>query len=98
MRLVTYLVGGERRVGAPRDREVVDLNRADLSLPSDVVALLAGGAAMPERARRAVESASTSAVQAVASVKLLAPIPRPPKIVCIGVNSADHAAEAGREL
>src|SRR5207248_4115945 len=53
-----------------------------------------------ERGRRAVQQASsTSAViQRQDSVELLAPIPRPPKIVCIGVNYADHAAEAGRGL
>ena len=34
----------------------------------------------------------------LSEVTLLAPIPRPPKIVCIGVNYADHAAEAGRAL
>jgi 2-keto-4-pentenoate hydratase/2-oxohepta-3-ene-1,7-dioic acid hydratase in catechol pathway len=100
MRLVTFVADGERRVGALRDREVVDLNRADATLPSDVVALLAGGAAMLERARRAVESAgsTSAAARPLEAVKLLAPIPRPPKIVCIGVNYADHAAEAGREL
>ena len=96
MRLVTYLVDGERRVGALRDREVVDLNRADATLPIDVVALLEAGAATLERARRAVASAAadSAAVQSLEAVKLLAPIPRPPKIVCVGLNYADHVAEA----
>ena len=96
MRLVTYLVDGERRVGALRDREVVDLNRADATLPIDVVALLEAGAATLERARRAVASAAAESapVQSLEAVKLLAPIPRPPKIVCVGLNYADHVAEA----
>src|SRR5919198_1809070 len=96
MRLVTYLVDGERRVGTLRDREVVDLNRADATLPIDVVALLEAGAATLERARRAVASAAaeSAAVQSLEAVKLLAPIPRPPKIVCVGLNYADHVAEA----
>jgi 2-keto-4-pentenoate hydratase/2-oxohepta-3-ene-1,7-dioic acid hydratase in catechol pathway len=31
-------------------------------------------------------------------VKLLAPIPRPPKFICVGLNYRDHAAEARMEI
>jgi 2-keto-4-pentenoate hydratase/2-oxohepta-3-ene-1,7-dioic acid hydratase in catechol pathway len=31
-------------------------------------------------------------------VKLLAPIPRPPKLICVGLNYRDHAAEAKMEI
>lgn len=34
----------------------------------------------------------------LASVKLLAPIPRPPKLICAGLNYRDHAAETGMEI
>lgn len=34
----------------------------------------------------------------LASVKLLAPIPRPPKFICVGLNYRDHAAEAKMEV
>ena len=32
------------------------------------------------------------------SVRLLAPIPRPPKFICVGLNYRDHAAEAKQEI
>jgi 2-keto-4-pentenoate hydratase/2-oxohepta-3-ene-1,7-dioic acid hydratase in catechol pathway len=32
------------------------------------------------------------------AVRLLAPIPRPPKIICIGLNYSDHAKESGLEI
>lgn len=32
------------------------------------------------------------------SVRLLAPIPRPPKLICIGLNYRDHAAESKMEI
>ncbi len=32
------------------------------------------------------------------AVKLLAPIPRPPKIICVGLNYRDHALESGMEI
>src|SRR5579862_7081847 len=31
-------------------------------------------------------------------VKLLAPVPRPPKFICVGLNYRDHAAEARMEI
>jgi 2-keto-4-pentenoate hydratase/2-oxohepta-3-ene-1,7-dioic acid hydratase in catechol pathway len=33
-----------------------------------------------------------------ADVKLLAPIPRPPKLICVGLNYYDHAAETKMEV
>src|SRR5580698_9561790 len=35
---------------------------------------------------------------ALSEVKLLAPIPRPPKLICIGLNYRDHAAETKLEI
>jgi 2-keto-4-pentenoate hydratase/2-oxohepta-3-ene-1,7-dioic acid hydratase in catechol pathway len=103
MRLVTYREKGvaeaESRaaalVGEPGNERVVDLHATDSELPSDVLGLIQGGPALLDRARAAVAGASGAPL---AEVTLLAPIPRPPKIVCIGVNYADHAAEAGRAL
>jgi 2-keto-4-pentenoate hydratase/2-oxohepta-3-ene-1,7-dioic acid hydratase in catechol pathway len=34
----------------------------------------------------------------LSQVKLLAPIPRPPKLICIGLNYRDHAAETKLEI
>ena len=34
----------------------------------------------------------------LSEVKLLAPIPRPPKFICVGLNYRDHAAEARMEV
>jgi len=99
MRLVTCRIDGEPRaaalVGPDGEQGVVDLHAADPTLPADVLGLIQGGPGMLDRARVAAESGLP---RALAGVRLLAPIPRPPKIVCIGVNYADHAAEAGRAL
>src|SRR5688500_341067 len=100
MRLVTCRIEGESRaaalVGEPGSERVVDLHAANSNLPSDVLGLIQGGPGLLDRARNAVEralaGAGPSAVRGLAEVTLLAPIPRPPKIVCIGVNYADHAA------
>jgi acylpyruvate hydrolase len=99
MRLVTYRETGSTdaapRAGALVDEQVVDLQAADPSLPGDVLGMIQGGPAVLEQARAA---AANGLGRSLADVQLLAPISRPPKIVCIGVNYADHAAEAGRAL
>ncbi|HLG77188.1 MAG TPA: fumarylacetoacetate hydrolase family protein [Ktedonobacteraceae bacterium] len=62
--------------------------------------LLAAGPAVIEsvfkQAREILAAGSeTSGVFQVASVELGPPVPDPDKIICIGVNYADHASEAG---
>ena len=42
--------------------------------------------------------AATGAAYLLSDVKLLAPIPRPPKFICVGLNYRDHAREAGLEI
>jgi 2-keto-4-pentenoate hydratase/2-oxohepta-3-ene-1,7-dioic acid hydratase in catechol pathway len=34
----------------------------------------------------------------VSHVKILAPVPRPPKLICVGLNYRDHAAESRSEI
>ncbi|MEZ6045811.1 MAG: fumarylacetoacetate hydrolase family protein [Planctomycetaceae bacterium] len=95
MRIVTYQSEtGPRIAAVNKSDELVDLNQADNSIPSCVKAFLAGGAEMQQRAEAAL--ASGAGIDPT-SVKLLAPIPNPQKVICIGLNYADHAAESGME-
>jgi acylpyruvate hydrolase len=97
MRLVTFVHHGATRLGAlgaGGGRTVIDLNKADAALPSDLVALLESGAAGLAQARRAVDAAPPAARIAFGEVTLKAPILNPGKIVCIGQNYAEHAAES----
>ncbi|MFO0904620.1 MAG: fumarylacetoacetate hydrolase family protein [Pirellulales bacterium] len=92
MRLVTYVSQNGPRTAGVRDGKYVDLAQADPSLPTSLKALLAAGPAA--LARAAVAIAQGEAFDA-AGVSLLAPIPDPEKVICIGLNYADHAAESG---
>jgi acylpyruvate hydrolase len=99
MKLVTFVHNGHSRIGAlTGNGSVVDLQRANPQLPSDMLALLAGGADTLALAGQAVASAPADAVLALASVTLQAPIPRPGKILCIGLNYRDHAAESNQPI
>jgi 2-keto-4-pentenoate hydratase/2-oxohepta-3-ene-1,7-dioic acid hydratase in catechol pathway len=94
MRLVTYQSENGPRVAGVRQGGYVDLNRADAGVPSCIKALLARGPEGVEKAARALESGQ---VMAAESVPLVAPIPSPEKVICVGVNYADHARESGME-
>ena len=100
MKLVTFQHDGELVPGVLTVRDgrdvIVDLARADASLPDSVRGILEGGSSALAKAEAAAKSATD--VLDAASVKLAAPIPNPGKILCIGLNYADHAAESGQPL
>ena len=93
MRLISYRSGGATRLGARADGAVIDLNAVDPAVPADIVALFEGGDAAMAAARAALDAA-TPEHHAPADLELLPVVPRPPKIVCVARNYAEHAAEA----
>ncbi len=86
MKFVVF--GPERRVGALLGDSIVDLNRADPQLPSDLAAFIAGGPANLEAAARVIERAPRLDAK---GVKLHAPWPGK-RIAMVGGNYADHLA------
>jgi 2-keto-4-pentenoate hydratase/2-oxohepta-3-ene-1,7-dioic acid hydratase in catechol pathway len=95
MKLCTFDHGGSSRAGVVMDDGVVDLAAAAPELPRELCALLDAGAP----ALHAAANAATRARQRLPleAVRLAAPILRPPKFLAIGLNYADHVAEAGLE-
>jgi 2-keto-4-pentenoate hydratase/2-oxohepta-3-ene-1,7-dioic acid hydratase in catechol pathway len=75
------------------DGQYVDLNKADPELPSSLRVLLGMG---PEAWRKAWSAlASGPVIYDQDRSRLCPPVPDPRKIVCIGLNYRDHAAESG---
>ena len=60
----------------------------------DLLSVIAGGADAMDRVTRWLDRPPAGERFDAAAVKLLAPIQRPPKIICIGLNYRDHAAES----
>jgi 2-keto-4-pentenoate hydratase/2-oxohepta-3-ene-1,7-dioic acid hydratase in catechol pathway len=60
----------------------------------DLISVISGGAEALDRISRWLQNAPRGERFDPASTPLRAPIPKPPKIVCIGLNYRDHAAEA----
>jgi 2-keto-4-pentenoate hydratase/2-oxohepta-3-ene-1,7-dioic acid hydratase in catechol pathway len=76
---------------------LVDLHATDPSLPISLRALLEGGPGLLRQAEKLTQR--TAAIRyPAATTPLLAPIQHPPKIICIGLNYRDHAAESGAAI
>ena len=85
---------------------------ARAQLPEEMVGFLAAGERSLVAAGRAIEAMSDMTARGEAptgirgeplllpldQVRLLAPVPRPGKVICIGLNYRDHAAEMGLAL
>jgi len=93
MRIVSFELGGAARLGVVVGEAVVDLAVAAPELPRELGALLRrdGLAA----ASAAAKSAPAAARRPLKDLRLLPPVGSPPKIVCLGLNYVDHAAEGG---
>ncbi|WP_024287374.1 fumarylacetoacetate hydrolase family protein [Cellulomonas sp. KRMCY2] len=102
MRLVTFVRDGRERVGVQLPGEhgplVLDLSRTEPDLPVDMTRLLAAGEPALDRARAAAAAADPATLLPASDVTLLAPVPRPGKILCVGYNYRGHAAAGTVEL
>ena len=83
MKLVTYsLSGGESRVGSLEGEEIRPLAHEDM-----IEFIEYGGS--PEPGEDTVS---------LGEARIHAPIARPQKVICIGLNYEDHAAETGADI
>jgi 2-keto-4-pentenoate hydratase/2-oxohepta-3-ene-1,7-dioic acid hydratase in catechol pathway len=93
MRWVTVASAEGPRACGVVDGQYVDVNAADPEMPASVRGLLELGT---EWQRRAWDALTKGVVRHdPANATLLAPVPDARKIVCIGLNYRDHAAESG---
>ncbi len=100
MRWATIQTGGGPRVCAHWNGSYVELGSIDPGFPSSVREILALGKEASRRAEELLHSSAVArAVQHQAEkANFLAPVPDPPKIVCLGLNYRDHAAESGMPI
>lgn len=94
MKLVSFGGGGQERAGALVDGGIVDLNGKNTALPASVLGILEQG--LLAEAEQTAHASHDHIPEN--SVRLGAPIPRPSKIICVGLNYKDHAEETGQEL
>jgi 2-keto-4-pentenoate hydratase/2-oxohepta-3-ene-1,7-dioic acid hydratase in catechol pathway len=85
MRFVTFLSGNQARPGVVLDGDVV----VDTGFGS-LLELIESGTK--------IETSGEGSKHRLADVQLLAPIPRPRKLICVGLNYRDHAVETGAQI
>jgi acylpyruvate hydrolase len=95
MRLVAFDEGGAARLGALERDTVVDLQRAAPDLPRDLMGFLRKGQSAFAAAAEAARKAKAEAIRPLAGLRYRLPLENAGKIVCLGLNYVDHAAEGG---
>ncbi len=93
MRLVAFDDNGNSVLGVARGDDIVRLDKAAPQLPQTLRGLLEANAMADVAA--AADSAAATAVMSAAGIKHAIPLPNPSKIICLGLNYADHAKEGG---
>lgn len=80
--------------GAATDHGIQDISAADPSLPSSIVDLIAKWPTFESR----ISSLAKKLGSSQEPLKLLCPLDRPGKILCIGLNYRDHAVETNAPI
>ncbi|MDY6966317.1 MAG: fumarylacetoacetate hydrolase family protein [Halobacteriota archaeon] len=93
MRIARFLDSGVPKLGAViADKYVVDLTPSGLD---NIYAFIEFYPKSLEVAREVTKDVESAKFHTLGEVKFLAPIPRPLKIICLGLNYKDHAEEFG---
>jgi len=101
MRLLSFSHHGRRSVGAELNAEhVLDFHIANHSLPPRMREFLELGEDAMDLGRRLMKAPPRGAIVHRREIHVLSPLcpEERPKIFCIGLNYADHAAESGSKV
>jgi 2-keto-4-pentenoate hydratase/2-oxohepta-3-ene-1,7-dioic acid hydratase in catechol pathway len=96
MRFLSFEQGGLARPGVLAGTDTV----VDLSLMGchSLLQLIEGGDEWVVKAAKLLTSSPEDSRHKLSDVKLLAPIPKPRKLICVGLNYRDHAAETNTPI
>ena len=98
MRLITYKIDKKIQIGALKKDKIIPFQQ-DSKIPLDMLSFLEDIDSSIDRAKKLCKSSKIFID--MKKVKILKPIIRPPKIIAIGLNYADHLDEirvSGRKI
>ncbi|HEY7304757.1 MAG TPA: fumarylacetoacetate hydrolase family protein [Bryobacteraceae bacterium] len=95
MRIITYEDAGRVHPGLVKDGIVLNLETVGFR---SVIELIEAGPQGLAKAKQLASDSPPTAQRALPDVKLHAPIPKPGKLICVGLNYLDHAKETGAEI
>ena len=91
MRLVHFEKGGVHGIGADEGSGWYGLTQRESGFPGTLPELIARGADLLRTGRDLLAMPAID----LNAVRILPPVPRPPKILCVGLNYDDHLEESG---
>ncbi len=98
MRLISFTNAQGPSWGLQVGNGVVERARLGPHLPASIYDLVATGNAWPALAATLTQRAQGLVPTPMADLDLLPCLPRPGKIICLGVNYIDHAKEGGNQV
>jgi len=96
MRLVTFRHDQRERIGLQLGSNILDLSQ--IGMPTDMKAFLSLGETALAQTREALASVKEEWLLPESDATLLAPVPRPEKILCIGHNYKGHTGIGQTEV
>ncbi len=96
MKLARFTDGGPPQIGVVTEDGLVSLSRAAPTIGHDMLGLIRAWPEFETEARRIGEAGE--GVTPIGRARFLAPVPRPGKVMAIGLNYADHILEAKAKL
>src|SRR5262245_46471460 len=96
MRFVTFRNSkGAAEAGEVLNDHVIGLAGAGYA---DILQVLGGGDAALQAVKTWILNPDQASVYPLVSAKLMAPVPKPPKLICVGLNYRDHAIESNMAI
>lgn len=100
MRLVEFVDEHATRLGAIAGDQILDLHAARPPIPDNMMSFLDRGMPVWESAREVIARVGDDEVSSFSlvdrdKVRFRAPIPRPSKVIAVGLNYKDHCREQG---
>lgn len=95
MRFVTFQRDAHPEPGVLNGEDIVSLREAGFQ---DLLPVIAGGTDALDRVQRWLYDPPWGEIVKAADVTLRAPLQRPPKIICVGLNYREHALESKMEI
>ena len=94
MRFLSYMQAGKKGLAIRVGDQLNGLSEAEENYPGSLEQLLQQGSDALTQAAEVLKQGSTIDLS---HVELLAPLSQPPKIICVGLNYADHTKESPYE-
>ncbi|CAH0308003.1 fumarylacetoacetate hydrolase family protein [Peribacillus simplex] len=99
MKIATFSVQTEQHIGIVQDDQIISLTvLGPEEFPACMKKFIERGSELRSRAEQLIEQrVNDDAIFNLSEVKILPPIAKPDKIICVGLNYFDHCKETGME-